>query len=125
MSDEYVLTAADLDDTFSPPITRAASHFDPSVLKAIIKYGASLDERQMLERGLSCTPFWDSDSLALRYDPPLLEAITAGRPVNVALLLKAEADPNGPSLDILSRFSAQYLRFGGRKVTLRVTKLSN
>ena len=57
MSDEYVLTAADLDNTFSPPIMRAASHFNPSVLKAIIKYGASLDEGQRSQRGLSSAPF--------------------------------------------------------------------
>ena len=115
MSDEYVLTAADLDDTFSSPIMRAASHSNPSVLKVIIKYGASLDERQKSQRGLSCAPFWDSDLLALRYDSPLLEAVTAGRPVNVALLLEAGADPNGLSLDMLSRYSAQYLRFGRHK----------
>ena len=115
MSDEYVLTAADLDNTFSPPIMRAASHSNPSVLKAVIKYGASLDEKQRSQRGLSCTPFWDSDLLALRYDSPLLEAITAGRPVNIALLLEAGADPNGLCLDMLSRYSAQYLRFRRHK----------
>lgn len=102
MSDDYVLTVADLDDTLSPPIMRAASHSDPSVLKAIIKHGVSLDERERLECVLSCAPFWDFDSLALRYNSPLLEAITAGRPVNVALLLKAGVDPNGLSLDISS-----------------------
>ena len=66
MSDEYVLTVADLANTFSPPIMRAASHSDPSLLKAIIKYGVSLDETQRSERGLSCVPFWDSDLLTLR-----------------------------------------------------------
>lgn len=115
MSDEYVLTPIDLDDTFSPPIMRAASHHDPTVLMAIIKHGASLNERQRLARGLSCAPVWDSGSLCLYFDSPLLEAIRAGYPANVAILLKAEADPNGLSLAMLSRRSAQYLRFRRHK----------
>ena len=115
MSDEYVLTPTDFDDTFSPPIMRAASHLDRSVLKATLKYGASLNERQRLERGLSCAPFWDSDSLSLYYDSPLLEAIRAEHPAKVTIFPEAGPDPNGLSLDMLSRRWAQYLRFGRHK----------
>ena len=94
---------------------QAASYHDPTVLKAIIKHGASLDERKGLGRGLSCVPFWNSESLYLYYDSPLLEAIRAGHPAGVAILLKAGADPNGLSLDMLSRRAAQYLRFRRQK----------
>ena len=66
-----------------------------------------------------------TDPLALRYDSPLLEAITAGRPVNVRLLLEAGADPNDLCIGMLSRYSAQYLRFRQLKGTLRVTRPSN
>ena len=115
ISDEFILTPTDLDDTFSPPIIRAASQYDPTVLEAIIKHGASLDERQRLGHGVSYAPFWKSESLYLYFDLPLLEVIRAGHPANVAVLLEAGADPNGLSLEMLSRRSAQNLRFHQHK----------
>ena len=108
MSDEYVLTAADLDNTFSPPIMRAASHSNPSALKAIIKYGASLDEKQdrsavclvRLSGSLICwlcvttRPYWKRSRLdilsTLRYfwKPELIQTVFAltcclGTPPNI------------------------------------------
>ena len=111
MSIDHILTFADLDDSVTPPIMRAASCSDPSVLRAVIKYGASLDEKRRRDVGLSWQAFSDCDSLSLQYDSPLQEAIRAELPENVALLISAGSDPNGLLADMLSRFSAQYLRF--------------
>lgn len=49
---------------------------------------------------------------ASHHDPTVLGA---GHSANVAMLLKAGANPNGLSLDMLFRLSAQYLRFHRRK----------
>lgn len=111
MSTNYTLTSDDLDDSLTPPIMRAASNPDPSVLGAIIRYGASLNDKRRQDLGLSWQAFSDCDSLSLQFDSPLLEAIRVELPENVTLLLRAGSDPNGLSADMLSRYSAQYLRF--------------
>lgn len=111
MSTDYILTVSDLDDTLTPPVMRAAACPDSSVLRAIIKYGGSLDDNMRRDMGLSWQAFSDCDSLFLQYDSPLLEAIRVGLLENVTLLLRAGADPNGLSADMLSRYSAQFLRF--------------
>jgi len=119
MSSSYVLPEADLDDNGPLPVMRAARNPNSAVLLAIttglfliIKILARMrPDGRSASLGLSCDPTWDSDLLYLAYDSPLLEAVKAELLENVAVLLRAGADPNGLTIDMFSRYSAQFIRF--------------
>ncbi|KAE8440654.1 hypothetical protein EG329_006850 [Mollisiaceae sp. DMI_Dod_QoI] len=129
--DEFVLP-----DTYTCPGSRdelsplmlAARNPDPRILKATLREGnlvydaktpADTERRQRLRIPMSPTPtseFWPNCFRAIRQadvgiTTPLIEAIRAQHPENVRILLAAKANPNGPPLWVMEKYSAFFFRF--------------
>lgn len=122
------------------PSMRAASDPDPAVLKAVLSDGYRIYNERInnilanrRERAFAAPPrstivdfdFPASDTSS-EFGPsslrvicagdvgittPLMEAIRAGLPDNVKLLLKAGANPNGVPLNVMENYAAFFLRF--------------
>ncbi|KUJ19746.1 ankyrin [Mollisia scopiformis] len=109
------------------PLMLAAVNPDPRILKATLQEGslfytakspADIERRQRLRIPLSPRPtseFWPicfrSSQSEIGITTPLQEAIRAGLPENVDILLDAEANPNGPPTWVMENYSAFFLRF--------------
>ncbi|KAL8862690.1 MAG: hypothetical protein Q9178_001188 [Gyalolechia marmorata] len=119
MAAQYGLIEADLDpglDGHDFPAVRMASNANPRLLEALLSHGWQL------------SPFYRPDNLGLAmrygpnaymdgrvdgiYDSPLLRAIETGQLVNIGILLRAGADPNGQSLRSMYEYCSRFARLG-------------
>ena len=116
----YQLTEADL-DVFDddPPSIRAARNPNPLVFSAILREGI----RQANSLGANAPPWhlayinrnfaannYVIGAIHCIYNSPLVAAINATLPQNVATILAAGADPNGIMLRDLDEYSVRFIR---------------
>jgi len=98
-----------------PASIRAARNPDPLVLISVLKEGVRLKEHHgtfdlsLINQNYSANTYV-SGALHSLYNSPLVAAIEAHLPQNVAILLAAGADPNGIQLQDLDEYSVRFIR---------------
>ena len=98
-----------------PASIRAARNPNPLVLISVLKEGMRLKEHRetfdlsLINQNYSANTYV-SGALHCLYNSPLVAAIEARLPQNVAILLAAGADPNGIQLQDLDKYSVRFIR---------------
>lgn len=116
----YQLTKADLDEfDDDPPAIRAARNQNPFVFSAIITEGirqasnlgpnALPRHKAYINRNFTANSYVSGATHGI-YNSPLVAAITATLPQNVATVLAAGADPNGIMITDLDEYSVRFIR---------------
>ena len=110
----YTLTEDDLDyQDDDPPIVRAARNPNPLVLSAVINEGnrrlAASPSNKSIKHYFSVNTCIPRSIYGGEYTTPLLSAIEAALPQNVAILLAAGATPDG-ILYCIDEFAVRFIR---------------